>query len=206
MGGTHGGEGAIAADEIVQVRAVDVFENEKMELIFVVEIERAYDVRMIEPGDGAGFAVEAFERSGIFRERERQHLEGDPASHRQVFAQVNRPHAARAEPFEQAIFFGDNKSAPAATQQLLGLEPRQLTALDKSPGELRNGRARFFGCADGAHFQQSAADAEFEEFVNGYWRGHRVNHGNAVAGGGAKAQAFRVICEGGTRQPQVILA
>ena len=51
-----------------------------------------------------------------------ENLEGYFAPHHDVLAEKDLPHAAGAKAFEKSIFTGDDEPAPAARDELLGLE------------------------------------------------------------------------------------
>ena len=56
-----------------------------------------HDIGVLEPGQNAGFAVEAFEH-GLGRHVRPQHLDGHAAAKAPVHGTVNRRHATGAEP------------------------------------------------------------------------------------------------------------
>ncbi len=92
-----------------------------MQLLVLVDVVGADDVGMIEGGDGAGFAVEAFQSGGIFGLGGGQHLDGHPAAHQLVLAQVDAAHAAGAEPLEHLVL-ADGEASPLPEKELLGLK------------------------------------------------------------------------------------
>ena len=52
-----------AVEAIVrEYAAIDEFQDEEMKVVFVIEIVGADNIRMVEPGDGAGLTVEALQR------------------------------------------------------------------------------------------------------------------------------------------------
>ncbi len=55
------------------------------------------DVRMIQRGQHAGFAIEAREPAGIAREAVRQYFDRHLAAERQISCAVNLAHAADAD-------------------------------------------------------------------------------------------------------------
>ena len=107
-------EGAVAFDEFVKVAAVDKFEDEEMQLAFVIDVVGPDDVGMIQPGNGPSFAIETSHRCRIFGLGHRQHLERDPAAHEYVFTKINLAHAAGPKAIEQPILAADEKATPSA--------------------------------------------------------------------------------------------
>ena len=152
---------------------VDEFQHEEVELVVVIDVVSADDIRMIEASDRAGFAIEAGERGRVFGLLDRQNLEGDLAAHGDVFAQEDLPHAAGAEAVEQAIFLADDEPAPAAGDQFLGLEVSEDAFLDEGIRQFL-GRLRPDPCAapvrlarlERLPFEQTALEAEFEEPID----------------------------------------
>jgi hypothetical protein len=67
------------------------------------------DVRVIEGGDGAGFAIEAFETAGDAGDFRRQHLQRDVASQPQVARAIHLAHPAGAQRVDD---FVPTESAP----------------------------------------------------------------------------------------------
>ena len=149
-----------------------------MEIVFVIEIVSADEIGMIEPRHGAGFAIESLEGRGISCLGQRQHFESDATAHRQMFAEVNRAHAAGAEALEQAIFAGDDEASPAAVHELLGLKARQLPGFDELFDVLLECRSRRESAVGPCGFEQSAADTEFQKGFNRCRRWHDSNHGH----------------------------
>ena len=49
----------VAGDDFLQARPVHVFHDEEVQLLVLVDVVGADDIRVIERGDGPGFAVEA---------------------------------------------------------------------------------------------------------------------------------------------------
>ena len=99
-------------------------------MLVLVDVVGADDVGMVEGGDGAGLAVEALQRGGILGLGGRQHLDGHPAAHELVFAQVDAAHAAGAEAFQHLVL-ADGEALPLALEELLGLEVGQQAVADQ---------------------------------------------------------------------------
>ena len=83
--------------ELAQVQAVHILHDEKRHALDLAEFVDGDDVGMIQPGQGAGLAVEAFGKirapGGLRRENLERH---DPVQHR-LAGLINRPHAAFAD-------------------------------------------------------------------------------------------------------------
>ena len=138
---------------------------------------------MIQGGDGAGLAVEAFQGGLILGLGRRQHLDGHAAAHEFVFAEIDAAHAAGAEALQHLVA-ADGEAAPLAEHDLLGLEVRQQAIADQQAGQLAGG-----GRQRGRGAQTVQVRREFlliddlafahqvEEFVYGRWRRHRRTFG-----------------------------
>src|SRR5205085_57409 len=110
VSGTSGVERAEAGDDLLQAGAVDVFHHEEVQAVGLVDVVSADNVRVVKSRDGAGFAVEAFEVARVGELFDWQHFDGDQTLHENMFAEVDGPHAADAEEFEEAILAGDSKA------------------------------------------------------------------------------------------------
>jgi hypothetical protein len=86
-----------ALQEVTQVLAVDVFHGERVEPIAVAEIVDRDDVRMIEPGQGLGFAGEARREGSIAGHLRRQDFDSYQTIQLGLPRLVHRSHAALAE-------------------------------------------------------------------------------------------------------------
>src|SRR5207245_1566476 len=65
MGSAQRGQHAVAADELVQIATVDVFQDEEVQFVFAVDIVGTDDVGMVEPRRRAGLTIEARQAGGI---------------------------------------------------------------------------------------------------------------------------------------------
>ena len=124
-----------ALDDLLEVGAVHELHDQEVQLLVLVDVVGADDVGMVEGGDGAGLAVEAFQRGGVVGLGGGQHLDGHPAAHQLVLAEVNAAHAAGAEAFEHLVA-ADGEAAPLALEELLGLEVREHAVAHHDAGEL----------------------------------------------------------------------
>ena len=61
------------------------------------------NVGMIERGSGAGFALKTLEGQLVFGKLFGQEFQRDIASQPDVFGQVDHPHAAAAQPLDDAV-------------------------------------------------------------------------------------------------------
>jgi hypothetical protein len=130
---------AVAANEVVQVIAVNEFEHDEVELVIVIDIMSTNDIGMIEASDGSSFTIEASQGCGVFSLLNRENFECDLAAHLDVFAEINGAHAASAQSFEKTIFAVDQKPAPFPGDQLLGLEMGEDPLFDEGIREFFGG-------------------------------------------------------------------
>ena len=93
----------VAGDDLLEARPVHVLHDEEVQLLVLVDVVGADDVRVVEGGDGPGLAVEPVQVRRVVELLDRQHLERDEPLHERVFAQVDRAHAAGADQFEQPV-------------------------------------------------------------------------------------------------------
>src|SRR5207245_51531 len=84
-----GVHGADFLDDLLQTGPVDIFHDEEVQLVVLIDVVGANDVGMVEGGDGASLAIETLQRRRIFGLGGGQHLDSDAATHQLVFAQVD---------------------------------------------------------------------------------------------------------------------
>ena len=80
--------------DFAQVGAIHELHQQIVQRAGLAKVMNGDDVRMIEAGQGAGFAVEPLGKTGIAGHRRRQHLQGDQTVQCRLARLVNRPHAA----------------------------------------------------------------------------------------------------------------
>ena len=115
---------AVFLDEILKAHTVDVFHDDKVQVVVLVDVVGSNDVRMVEGRDRSRFAVEPFERRRILGLGRRQYLHGNLTAHELVFAEKHLAHAAGAEPLQHLVL-ADGEPLPFAEQKLFGLEESQ---------------------------------------------------------------------------------
>ena len=88
---------AARGNAVFQRLPLDQFHGQKMDAVgFLDRVERD-DVRVVEGGDGAGFALEARQAFRIARHFGRQHLESDVTAEFGVGGAIHLAHAAGAD-------------------------------------------------------------------------------------------------------------
>ena len=85
---------------LAQIDPIDVLHEQVEELTALPKIVHRHDVRVVEPGQESGFAVEAFRKGGVARERLRQELERHQAIELWLARLIHQPHAALANQFD----------------------------------------------------------------------------------------------------------
>jgi hypothetical protein len=144
-----------------------------VQAIFLVDVVRANEVRVVEHGSGTCFAVKALQGRLFRRLGCRQHFNGHAVMDRPVFAEEDLPHATGTDPFEHFVL-ADVKPTPLALQNLLGLEIREDAIAHQQPrnfgrflGQAGN-RFQFVDVAlDARLFDDATLRDEFEIFFNG---------------------------------------
>lgn len=127
-----------------------------------------------------GFAVESFEVRRVAELLERQHLHGDDALHEDVFAEVDGPHAANADEFEEFVLAGDHEPLVASELELLGLEASDESGFDQAGRHFVDGGGHRavepepveFRIEAGVRDESALADT-FQIFGNVRGHGHR---------------------------------
>jgi len=88
---------AARAHEPAQVAALDQLHGEEPDAFLLLDRVEHHDVRVVEPRDRAGLALEPREPVRLARHCARQRLDGDLASQARVGGAKHLAHAARAE-------------------------------------------------------------------------------------------------------------
>jgi hypothetical protein len=127
-------------DEVLEVGAVHVLHDEEVEVLVLVDVVGADDVRVVHGGDGAGLAVEPLEAGRVVGLGGREHLDGDPPPHHLVLAEEHLGHAPGPELLEHLVL-ADREPLVLALEELLGLEVGEDAVLHEDAGQaLRVGR------------------------------------------------------------------
>ena len=92
-----------AADSFAERLAFEQLHDEKWAAIRFAYVEERADAGMIQRGDGARFALKAFERGGIVSEFAGEKFQRDEAAETNIFGAEDLAHAAAAERFDDAI-------------------------------------------------------------------------------------------------------
>src|SRR5207248_2290498 len=79
------------------------------------------DVGVVQLGEYAHLAVETLPQRGVAVVVDGQHLDGDAATHQPVLAEVDQPHAARADLIEDTIV-AQQQAVDAAGEDALELK------------------------------------------------------------------------------------
>ena len=83
--------------------AFEQLHHQKRLVVILADVEDRADIRMIERGRGARFALEPFEGFAIRGERGRQEFDGDLPAQARVFGAIDHAHAALAQVRNNAI-------------------------------------------------------------------------------------------------------
>ncbi len=97
------GRKATGVREAVERLAFDEFHGEEVDAFGFFDREDGDDVRMIERGDGTGFALEASEAIGVGRGVGRENFEGDVPLEFYVGGAIDLAHAAGAEGADDVV-------------------------------------------------------------------------------------------------------
>ena len=91
------------AEAIAQGLAVEQLHRDEGPALMLVHVVDRADVRMLEGGGSAGFALQALESLSVLGELIRQELQGDAAAELEVLGLVDDAHAPASELREDAI-------------------------------------------------------------------------------------------------------
>src|SRR5262245_11111862 len=200
MGGPRHVHRPALADDLLQAASFDEFHHQKVQVALVVDVVGMHDVLVLKLPGGPRLAVETFEGRAIPLELvERQHLQSDQPPHEDMLAQVNRPHAADAEDFQQFVLARNEKAPPFALQDLLRLESGEQPLADHAWGNgLRAVKGRA-GLVQGAlkgrqplAVNQFALADQVNEVSGTRWRRHREP---ALSAGGNPLSVAKIECE-----------
>ena len=114
---------AVLLDERREVAAVDELHDEILDVAGLARVVGGDDVRMLEPGGGVHFALEALDGRFVFHRGGRHHLQRDDALHPPMLGLVDLAHAAGADLGEDHVVAHDQPRA-ATGEQLPWLETR----------------------------------------------------------------------------------
>ena len=91
------------------------------------------NIGVVQGGNCLGLLVEPVEEPAAFGQGNGQNLNGHSPAQGFMLGQVNDAHAAEPKPFQNLIF-ADVETAPAAAQQLFGLEYGQDAVANELTG------------------------------------------------------------------------
>ena len=136
---------------------------------------------MVQGGDRLGLAVKAAQRGGVVGLVGRQDFQCDLALQLEVFAQVDRPHAAGADAVQDQVL-ADEEFRPPAAHQMVGLERRQKAVAHQEGGQVARRARQGGGLAELRHVAveprrvqgQTLVD-QIEQIGDGGWRSHCVH-------------------------------
>ena len=97
------GSGPVRRDELLQVLALDVLEDDVLAPVGLAAVDDGDDVRVGEPRDGARLAAEPLDVLRIVREALVQDLDRDQPAELAVARPVDARHAARAAQLLQLV-------------------------------------------------------------------------------------------------------
>ncbi len=84
-------------EAFLQRLAFHALHDQIIDAVLVPDIVEDANVRMIQTGDGLGFALEALFADGIGREVRRKNLDGDGALQARIVRAIHLTHTSRAE-------------------------------------------------------------------------------------------------------------
>src|SRR6266404_2498739 len=84
--------------------AFQIFHHQIINAVLLADVEECADVRMIQAGNSARFALESFAQFGTIRKMRRQNFDGDDAVEPRVARAVHLTHPARADRGENFIW------------------------------------------------------------------------------------------------------
>ena len=115
MGGPNRVHGTMLADNLLQIGAVHIFHDQKVQLAVLVDVVSTDNIGVVQGGNCLGLLVEPVEEPTAFGQGNGQNLNGHSPAQRLVLGQVNDAHAAEPQPFQNLIF-ANVETAPAAAQ------------------------------------------------------------------------------------------
>ena len=119
----------------MEVTPVDVLHHDVVRVALVVDVVDADDVRVVEPGGGAGFELEPRQVRAVFDPLTRQHLDRHASFHHQVLGEVDVAHAPFADLAEELVF-AEPETAMLTGEELVRLPTRQQAVFDQKLGDL----------------------------------------------------------------------
>ena len=102
------GERAAPLDELLEILAVDVLEDDELLPIVLAAVDHRDDVRVGELRDGAGFVAEALDVLLVVGVVRVQHLERDVPLEQLVARPIDGRHAARPDELLELVALGDH--------------------------------------------------------------------------------------------------
>src|ERR1700726_2108880 len=77
--------------------AFQIFHHEEIDSVLLANVEESADVRMIQAGDDASFALESLTQFSSVSEMTRKNLNGDNSAEASITGLVNFAHSARTD-------------------------------------------------------------------------------------------------------------
>ncbi len=124
------GQGAIVVHDPLQVAPLDVFHHQVVGRPLVVDVVGADNVAVVEGRCGLRLAVEPFEVRGVVHPVLREHLDGHPPLHEDMFGEVDAAHPSGTEVVEQLVVLEIETLVPAF-QKPVSLPPRDEARADE---------------------------------------------------------------------------
>ncbi len=97
-------------DAVLERLAVDVLEDDVGSAVVLARVDDGHDVRMVQPGDGAGLAPEALELIGVVRDVPVHQLDRHPALERGVERPVHARHPAGPDLLVEPVALADERA------------------------------------------------------------------------------------------------
>jgi hypothetical protein len=92
-----------SGNQVLEGLALEQFHGDEGLAVVLVDLVNRADIRMVERGGGARFALKPLQCLGITGQFWGQEFQRDAASQLAVFSPEDHPHAATAEFFENAV-------------------------------------------------------------------------------------------------------
>ena len=125
---------AVVVDDRLQIAPFDVLHHQVMDVAFVIDVVRADDIFVIQPGGGLGLALESGEIRRIVHAALRQHLDRHTMVHAGMLGQIDAAHAAGAEQAQQLVA-AEKEAFMTAFEQLGALPSGNELGLDERVGQ-----------------------------------------------------------------------
>jgi hypothetical protein len=130
-------QGAMLADQAVEVVPLDVFHRHELDASVLVGVEHRDDVGVAQPRSDVDFAAEPEQQVAAARQGRRQDLQRDDAAEPAMPGFEDDPHAPRAQLVEDEVV-ADDQPAGLTLAQGPRLVWGQLPGLHQRPGQPRH--------------------------------------------------------------------